>query len=361
MNLNQRIKTFAILGEFLAIFDAEPESALHQEIKEKYPELYDAFYESTSHLLENVQLTNAWFTPGNVRYAFGETGRQLTEQNLQKWIASYRIEKAGFAPKTIAIIMAGNIPLVGFHDLLSVLISGHNVLVKLSSKDNKLIPQLVKILCAIAPALKPRIRFEAAVLKQFDAVIATGSNNSARYFEYYFGKYPHIIRKNRQSVAVLSGNETPRQMQLLASDILRYFGLGCRNVSKLYVPESFQAATVFDNAKHYSYLQQHNKFANNYDYNRAIYLMNNAEFYEDGVFLLKPDSALVSPVAVVHYEKYKKISEVKQLLQLQAKEIQCVVADKLLIDNAIPFGRSQQPDLWEYADDVDTLDFLCNL
>ena len=263
--------------------------------------------------------------------------------------------------KRIGVITAGNIPLVGFHDFLSVLISGNIFVGKLSSKDDKLLPNVIDLLIEIEPKFKNYIFISENKLENFDAVIATGSNNSARYFEYYFGKYPHIIRKNRNSVAVITGNETTVDLQLLADDIFLYFGLGCRSVSKLFLPDGYNLDNIFRNSLKYKEVINHNKYANNYDYNRAIYLLNLTEFKDNGIMLMKEDINMASPISVVYFENYSKLETIKQRLDIEKDNIQCIVADKTVINEAIPFGESQKPQLWDYADNVDTINFLLNI
>jgi len=333
MNLQQRIKAFSKLGK--------------------------AIIENKEKLKQGKQ--NPWFTENNLEYALSEIGNSLSKENLEKWTEKYPDLQTEKKAKRIGVITAGNIPLVGFHDFLSVLISGHKFTVKLSSKDDKLMPEIIKLLIKIEPEFKDYIFISENKLENFDAVIATGSNNSARYFEYYFGKYPHIIRKNRNSIAVLTGNETEKDLQLLADDIFLYFGLGCRSVSKLFLPDGYDLDNIFKNSLKYKDVINHNKYANNYDYNRAIYMMNLVEFKDNGIMLMKEDINMASPVSVVYYEYYSKIETVKQRLEIEKDKIQCVVAENKIIPDAIHFGESQKPQLWDYADNVDTVEFLISL
>ncbi|MCF6365934.1 MAG: hypothetical protein L3J35_06985 [Bacteroidales bacterium] len=333
MNLQQKINAFSNLGKAII------------ENKEKLKQ----------------KKHNPWFTESNLEYALTEIGQSLNQKNLETWTEKYPDLQAEKDAKTIGVITAGNIPLVGFHDFLSVLISGHKFKGKLSSKNDKLLPEIINLLIEIEPNFKNYIRISENKLENFDAVIATGSNNSARYFEYYFGKYPHIIRKNRNSVAVLTGNETDKELQLLSDDIFLHFGLGCRSVSKLFLPDNYNLDNIFKNSLKHKEIINHNKYANNYDYNRAIYMMNLIEFKDNGVMLMKEDVNLASPVSVVYYEYYSKIETVKQRLELEKNKIQCIVADSKIISDAIPFGKSQKPMLWDYADNIDTLNFLVRL
>jgi hypothetical protein len=257
--------------------------------------------------------------------------------------------------------MAGNIPMVGLHDFITVLISGNKALVKLSSNDNGLLPYLSEYLIHVAPDFKNFIEFTDERLINFDAVIATGSNNTARYFDYYFGKYPNIIRKNRNSVAVLTGKENEDQLKDLAIDVFRYFGLGCRNVSKLYVPRDYNFDAFFNAVYSWKHVISHNKYMNNYDYNKAVYLMSVDKNLLDNEFLLlKESSDFSSPIAVLFYEYYDSLKDLKQNLSSQDENIQTVVSSSG-IEREIPFGSSQSPELWDYADNIDTLEFLINL
>ncbi len=286
----------------------------------------------------------------------------LEEKKLRIWLEAYpEIEKINSDNKRIGLIMAGNIPLVGFHDVISCIFSGHKLLGKLSSKDDKLFPLLKEILCTLNPDLEDKIGFTDQFLKNIDAIIATGSNNSSRYFEYYFKKYPNIIRKNRNSIAVITGDENREDLRKLADDIFLYFGLGCRNVSKLFFPEGYDPASIISHFEPYSYLYNHNKYANNYDYYKAIYLVNLIAHFDSGFLLLKEDYSYSSPVGVVYYEFYKSIDALKNKLEQDENLIQCIIAKEGLLDGTINFGESQLPEFWNYADNRDTLKFLINL
>ncbi|CDF79157.1 acyl-CoA reductase [Formosa agariphila KMM 3901] len=256
--------------------------------------------------------------------------------------------------------MAGNIPLVGFHDFISVLMSGHDVVVKQSSNDKHLLPYLAKYLEYVEPEFKSKINFVEGTLENFDAVIATGSDNTARYFEYYFKDKPSIIRKNRNSVAVLTGTETPEELEGLADDIFRYYGLGCRNVSKLYVPENYDFQGFFHAMYKWNHVINDHKYANNYDYNKAVYLMSEFEMLENGFLMIKEDKSFSSPIATVFYEYYNDVNELKTELISKKSDIQCIVS-KDFIDYEIVFGNTQSPDLWDYADNVDTMGFLLKI
>jgi hypothetical protein len=257
--------------------------------------------------------------------------------------------------------MAGNIPMVGLHDLICVLASGNHALIRLSSSDGILIPAVLKVLCNINPEFENKFSFVEGPLKNFDAIIATGSNNSSRYFDYYFGKYPHIIRKNRNGVAVLTGHETENDFKKLADDIFMYFGMGCRNVSKLYVPEGYNTEDIFQYFNDYSFLADLHKYRNNYDYQKSILLINRVKHLDNGFLLLKEDKSIMSPISVIHTETYHSAESLNHELQSKKDQIQCTVSTSRDIDSSIPPGRSQFPELWDYADGVDTLRFLLNL
>jgi len=318
----------------------------------------DEFFDRMNEQIEMAVHHNGWFTKDNVLFSLEEWAQALTLDNLEKWITPYSLD--AITPKTVAIIMAGNIPLVGFHDFISVLISGHNVVAKQSSNDKILLPILADYLKAINSDYNDRITFTTGRLESFDAVIATGSNNTARYFEYYFANKPSIIRKNRNSVAVLTGNETIDQLQALGEDIFRYFGLGCRNVSKLYVPKNYDFDSFYKALQPYDSLMNHAKYANNYDYNKAVYLMSEFKMLDNGFLVLKEDESFGSPIATTFWESYTDLDALKKNLEDNKENLQCIVANNLL-EEEVKFGETQHPKLWDYADNVDTLSFLSNL
>lgn len=343
-DINQRIKVFSEIGGFLRQF--MPSAAQNHHLN-------NTFWEPMQDAIAQSKLENGWFTTENIHYALAAWGAVLQEKDLLKWIKKYNFLENKH-PKKVAVIMAGNLPLVGFHDFLSVLLSGHQLYAKLSREDKRLLPMLTKLIEALNPELAAQIHFVEKV-ENPDAVIATGSNNSARYFEHYFGKYPHIIRKNRTSAAVLTGSESDEELILLGEDIFRYFGLGCRNVSKLYIPNDFDLNRVFGAILPWSEVVNHHKYANNYDYYRAIYLLNKQPFLENGFVLFVENSALNTPVSVVHYERYSDVRLLRETLALQSDNIQCVVGNA---KGDVSFSKTQQPALCDYADGVDTLDFL---
>ncbi len=352
MQLINRIQAFAKLGKFMSQFSE------NNYLKKENIPYNDLYFNKMVELIKQSKSHNGWFNESNIQFAFKSWGECLTEKNLQKWTAQYNIDNS--SNKKIAIILAGNIPLVGFHDFLSVLISGNNVIAKLSSNDKLLLPFLANYLIELEPAFMDKINFTSEQLVNFDAVIATGSNNTARYFDYYFGKYPNIIRKNRNSVAILSGNETEHELIALADDIFRYYGLGCRNVSKIYIPEGYNFETFFKAIFCWKEIINDHKYINNYDYNKAVYLMSNINLLDNEFLLLKEDTNFSSPISVLFYEYYENLSDLKKTLEHEKENIQCIVSN-MEINQKVNFGDSQSPNLWDYADDVDTLDFLLNL
>jgi len=356
MTTDKRIKALVTLGIFLNQFS-------EQGKKQEDNELNKVFYEPLKELVQSVHYNNGWFTENNVRNALSAIASSLDQEMLIEWLSLYikKITDQKQA-KNVAVIMAGNIPLVGFHDMLCVLLSGNKFTGKLSSEDKLLLPAIAKILIAIEPEFDVYIEFTEGQLKNIDAVIATGSNNSARYFEYYFGKYPHIIRKNRNSIAVLNGNESGGDLRLLGKDVFQYFGLGCRNVSKLFVPTGYKFDSLYESIFDFQYVINNNKYGNNYDYNRTVYLMSNQPSLLDNNFLLlKEDSGYSSPIGVLFYEFYEDIAILNEKLQHDKEQIQCIVSAIPGINKVIPFGEAQSPKLSDYADGVDTMEFLIEL
>jgi hypothetical protein len=316
--------------------------------------------DTLQHIIQSESNYNAWFTAESVLQAVTATGESLTELNLERWLSSYTF--TNHEHKKVGLILAGNIPLVGFHDVLCVLVSGNTALIKASSQDARLIKYVLQLLVNIEPAFASQYQFIER-LEGFDAIIATGSNNTSRYFEYYFGKVPNIIRKNRNSVALLTGNETTEQLHLLGKDIFDYYGLGCRNVSKVLVPKGYDFIPFFESIESYHPIGNHHKYHNNYDYNKAIYLVNGDKHLDNGFLLLKEDDRMVSPLAVLFYEEYENMAAAQTWLANQSENIQCIVSTApLQVNNqVVEFGKSQHPNLWDYADGIDTLQFLSNL
>jgi hypothetical protein len=334
MTTEDRLEAFGKLGKYLHAIDEA--------------ELEDIYLK--------VRNENPWFTPGSVNEAFLGIGRYLQPAKMKKWVSSYSTDPKNI--RRIAVVMAGNIPLAGFHDFLAVLLSGHSIVVKLSSKDTVLLTHLSNKLMELEPSFEPRITL-AAQLKNFDAVIATGSDNSSRYFQYYFGKYPHIIRKNRTSCAVLTGSETAEDLRLLGRDVFTYFGLGCRNVSKIFIPENFDPVRLVNAWDIYVDILHHHKYHNNYDYQKSILLVNKIPFYDSGFVILQEIDKLVSPISVVYLERYRNAEDLSARVSAVSDKIQCIVGNAR--PHYIPFGQAQAPELWDYADQVDTLKFLENL
>ncbi len=320
---------------------------------EKNPENYDESENEFSLLLRKSEMENSWFTQENQKFALKQWANLLTKENLENWLSNYRISKN---PKKVGLILAGNIPMVGFHDVISVILSGNIPLIKLSSKDKQILPFLLKKWNEFSDG---NVKFEFVErLKDFDAVIATGSNNTARYLDYYFKDSLSIIRKNRTSVAVLNGNETNEQLQFLAEDIFRYFGLGCRNVTRIFIPKEMKLDRLFENFLNFSEIVNHNAYANNYDYNKAIYLLNQDKFWDNNFVMLKEDEALFSPLSVLNFSRYENLDEVKKFIEENEKSIQCIVANPELGLSSENFGEAQNPMLSTYADNVDTMRFL---
>lgn len=355
MTLNERINAFVALGEFLQQF-------YHKSQTPQKSTLNGRYFNDFNELIETVNHHNAWFTPSNVRQALKGIECQLNKEKLTKWIAAYPALQNSTTNKRIGVVMAGNIPMVGFNDMLSILISGNTMVGKLSSNDQLLLPFIGKILCAIAPAFESQIDFTKDQLKNIDAVIATGSDNSARFFDYYFNKYPSIIRKNRNSVAVLTGNEKTEELAKLGDDVFYYFGMGCRNVSKVFVPRGYKFDPFYEAIFHFKDVLTNNKYSNNYEYNRTIFLMGDASKMLDNNFLiLKEDESYSSPIGVLFYEYYDDIEVLNTQLQNDHEKLQCIVANTNAITNAQALGKSQHPELTDYADGIDTIDFLLNL
>lgn len=352
MELEKRINAFIELGKFLSQF------ANNEVIKKENVAFNELFFDGFNHQIKIANEHNGWFTNNNIIFAINGWSNLLKKSILKSWIKNYHFKDQN--KKRVAIIMAGNIPLVGFHDFLAVLITGHDVLVKQSSNDNQLLPFLAKYLEYVEIEFKNKIEFTEKKLDNFDAVIATGSNNTARYFEYYFKNKPAIIRKNRNSVAVLSGNESIEELESLSEDIFRYYGLGCRNVSKLFLPKDYNFDDFFKAIYKWHPIINETKYVNNYDYNKAVYLMSEFDMLENGFLMIKEDPSYASPIATLFYEYYDSEKELKQKLELDKDQIQCVVAHGLFPDE-VNFGQTQRPNLSDFADGVDTVDFLLKI
>jgi len=352
MNLHKRINAFLKLGNTLSQFLS--------------PKKYESKSPHHSFLLdrtEQASIENPWFREEDIYTALKGITNMLNEEKINAWLGQYpELKKQVSQPQKVGVVNAGNIPLVGFHDFLCVLISGNVYIGKLSSKDKILLPAIRDILIEYEPEFNEYIRFEENLLKEFDAIIATGSDNTARYFHYYFGKYPNIIRKNRNGVAVIPKDYNEEDIKKLADDMFIHYGLGCRNVSKVFFHENVDFEHFFNNINHYyDKLINHHKYANNYDYHKSIFLMNKVPHLDNGFVLLKQDSTIASPISTIYFETYKNIDNVKKLLETQTDYIQCIVSDQKVFSDAVPFGKAQFPELWDYADNIDTLKFLSSL
>lgn len=367
MLLEKRIIAFVKLGTLLREYTLTKEPRLEKAVK-------------------NAIRHNGWFTEENILLAIHSLGEMLREAKIRKWIDNYesiRHQVSGI--RNIGVIMAGNIPLVGFHDFLCVLMSGHNFAGKLSSDDEHLLPALADILIQLEPEFKEKIRLTPTLSKgegafsslgrdrEGWAFITTGSNNSARYFEYYFGKHPHIIRKNRNSIAILDGDESEEDLKNLGRDIFQYFGMGCRNVSKIYIPQNYNLDKFFSAIVDFGDVINHNKYYNNHCYYHSIYLLNQEKFLDNNFLMLKeapsysPErgETIASPVATLYYERYNNLDVLFKKLSTVKEQLQCIAYDQTLppsLENIrVRYGQTQSPELWEYADGVDTMEFLISL
>jgi len=352
ISLANRINAFSELGHILL------EVGLNQRNKSYDNEIVN--------LLDKTVIDathyNGWFIEENVRFMLTSIGKSLEKNNIIKWIEPYKNKlESNQSASTIGVVMAGNIPIVGFHDFLSVIMSGNNILAKLSSDDNKLLPIIADILISIEPDFSSMITFTSGLIKKMDAIIATGSNNSSRYFEYYFGKYPNIIRRSRNGIAVLTGDESEEELKNLSNDIFMYYGLGCRSVSHILVSSNYDFMRFLDVCTLNTQVSINHKYFNNYEYNKAIYLVNSKNHFDTGNLLLTEDGNFASPVSVVNYEYYTDIKHVNSLLETNNSKIQCILSNSKDVKDAIPLGTSQSPELWDYADGIDTMEFLTNL
>jgi hypothetical protein len=344
---NELIKAFVCLGKiFRLLGDNEAWPGYGPGVSEDE-------YNQLQAVIRKEQQLNPWFTESSVRSALKGLAAMLETPRFTEWADSYSFTTS---PKKVLIVMAGNIPMVGFHDFMCVLLSGNIAVCKLSSSDQRLLPSFAALLKLWCPEAGERIRFAPGPVKEIDAVIATGSNNSVGQFQSYFGHYPHVFRRNRTSVAVLDGTETKEELALLGNDMFDYFGLGCRNVSRIFVPQDFELNRLFEAIVDKGDIVNHHKYANNYDYNRTIYLMNQVPFLDNNFMILKEEKGLFSPLSVVYYQRYSDMSEVNAFLDEQEMNIQTVVGHGF---NA--FGSSQCPAVDDYADNVDTMQWLNEL
>jgi hypothetical protein len=349
LSWQQRLSAFVQLG---IIFN---DAAEHRPWPGFAQGLNESEYQQFLAAVDQASLLNPWFTPQNINHQLSALGTMLQRDTLETWAAAYTLPQ-NVSEKPVAVIMAGNLPLVGFHDLLCVAISGHNVLIKPSSDDAGLTAAVVQVLTTLEPAFAGRIALASGKLTDFKAVIATGSNNSMRYFQAYFNHVPHILRGSRTSVAVLTGNESDDILKQLADDVFIHFGMGCRSISKVFLPAGFDTDRLFRAFFGYSHIINHHKYANNYDYHRAMFLMNQDKFLDNGFILLKQDSALHSPLGVLFLGFYPNPQALTTMLTEIEPEVQCITGQGF-----IPFGQAQCPGISDYADGVDTMQFLATL
>lgn len=342
LKLADRIKAFSQLGLIIKEACSEQPS--------------DKMAKNLKRLAECQYLNNSWFTPYYVNKSLSAIADSLREDLLPDWLKPYPILSSVKEPKKIVVIMAGNIPLVGFHDFLSVLISGNIIIAKTSSKDRELISEIQAILLKIEPLFKDYIILTDDKINNHDAVIATGSNNSSRYFEYHYGSKPHIFRKNRNSVAIVSQDISDKELVELGKDVFYYFGLGCRNVSKLYLPPGFDIMRLKKTWSEFARFMDITPYRNNYNYNKALFKVDKTEFKDLGFVLLKEDTGLSSPISTLYYSYYRNIEDLKAELLFNSDKIQAIVGK-----GHIPFGQAQYPALNDYADGIDTIEFISNL
>ncbi len=338
LTLEGRIDAFAALGEAMR----EGAAGAGTGLAGRFSALADTLFH-----------TNPWFTPENVRRALSATGNSLSRENLARWLRAYPGIREKQEPVIVGVVMAGNIPMVGFHDLLCVLITGNHLLARLSTKDETMMRAVADALVEIEPGFGPAIELTTERLKGFGRVIATGSNNTSRYFEYYFRNVPSIIRRNRNSIAILDGTESDTELEHLGEDIFSYFGLGCRNVSKLLLPAGYDPTSLLPHWERFSELRSHYKYDINYDHHRAVMMVNRERFTDGGFVLLRESPSLTPPMAVVHYEFYDAGTDPAGGAEMTAGMLQCIAGH-----GHLPFGTTQQPELWDYADNTDTIRFL---
>ncbi|HAI75017.1 MAG TPA: acyl-CoA reductase [Microscillaceae bacterium] len=337
-----------------------------------FTQVFNAFIQLGKHLketngadaslLQKVYAENPWFTHQNVELALQGIAHYLQEDTLHEIAKEYKLsENWAKTPQRVGILAAGNIPGVGFHDLLCVLLSGHLAYVKLSSQDQTLMQYLIQTWSQYLPSPTDSPITLTGSMREVEALIATGSDNTAQHFAYYFKDKPCIIRSNRTSCAVLNGRETASELQALGKDIFQYFGMGCRSVSKLFVPQGYDFTPLLDELSSWQDLLNHTKYANNYHYQRAVLLVNQLPHWDNGIVLLREEQALASPTGVIHFELYKDMADLQAKISLQSSKIQCMVAQQAWFPQSLPFGTAQMPNFLDFADGVDTLVFLQSL
>ncbi|MGQ9847517.1 MAG: hypothetical protein ACUVQP_08470 [Bacteroidales bacterium] len=353
MQLEERIEGLKKLGKVLRLYLDYKISGTGQA------SVWNSVLDQT---IKNEPNYNPFFTEQNLMFALNYWANVLNSEKLNQWLLPYQKDISTVIPKKVAIISAGNIPLVSFHDIISVFICGHDAIVKLSSKDAQLPVVLWNILIYYLPSAKHKVKFiKDRPIDGFDAVIATGSNLSQKYFEHYFGKYPHVFRHHRNSIAVLTGDETFHELELLSDDIFTYFGLGCRSVSKLYIPQNYDFSKLIKALKKWEQLFYHHHYLNNYEYHKSIYLINKEPFLDTGFAILKESNQIFSPLGVIFYEYYSDICILASKFETMAQQIQCIVSKKNKYFRSIEFGKAQSPELSEYADDIDIIKFLIQI
>jgi len=299
---------------------------------------------------------NLWFDEKSINHALQTWQDTLREKSIHTWIEKENLTSFAESPKKIGIVMAGNIPLVGLHDLLSVLLSGHQAYIKLSSDDTALMTYVIDELSHYDPWLAERL-LVVQRLNEIDALIATGSNNTSRYFEYYFRNIPHIIRKNRNSIAILTGEESESELFELGHDVFTYYGLGCRNVTQILFPKHLTPSYFYDAIPDHYEVLNHNKYANNYTYHRALFLLNQQEHLDNNFLLLKEDWKIYSPVGCINYAYYATEAELVEHISTNAEAIQTVVSKGKFNFPTTAIGQAQKPTLSDYADGVNTIEF----
>ncbi len=350
MTFEERVEAVGFLGEWLRTYIQKTSSG--------HKVLLNSDEEKFFHLVEDEKNYNPWFTADNINYALTYWATHLTNTMLESWLAPYQSSIKETKSKTVGIIAAGNIPMVSLHDILSVFLCGHKVTVKLSSKDQHLTPFLFSILEKKEQDVCNSIDFRDGKWEKIDAVIATGSNNTNRYFETYFGKYPHLFRQHKSGVAILTGNESEKELEKLSDDIFLYFGLGCRNVCKIYVPQGYDFSPLLKAMQKWNHIFYHHSYINNYDYQKSMAIINKEPFIDNGFVILCESEKIFSSLGIIYYEYYSELCNLAPKFKAYSDQIQCIVSKNKVIEESVSFGESQQPQLWDYADNMDIINFL---